>query len=191
MKYEFFVRPRFATGRSTDRWESGMPKRLLERRQPESIAEFRASATARYEEALSLSTQGYRTGAIYLWGYAAEMILKAAYFRLIGRAYADVLAMPGDINAAIANGIALGIAWPPHGRGHNVRAWSEFLVVKRATLPGAAYPTAFGRRVQQSGQTIGQLWNETLRYHKNVAYPHEVRQIRYSVEWLLTNSHAL
>jgi hypothetical protein len=168
-----------------------MPRRLLDRWQPESIREFRASARSRYEEGLSLAVEGYRTGAIYLWGYAAEMTLKAAYFTLMGRPETDVLTWGADINPAIAGGFVLGIAWPQQGKGHNVRAWAELLVLRRATMPGAAYEAAFGRKVQEHGQNIGQLWNETLRYHKNVAYLHEVRQVRNSVEWLMTNSHAL
>ena len=41
------------------------------------------------------------------------------------------------------------------------------------------------------GQRIGQLWRETLRYHKNRAYLYEVRQVREATEWLLVNSDDL
>jgi hypothetical protein len=101
------------------------------------------------------------------------------------------LVMAGHIWPAVAQGRALGIAWPHAGAGHNVRAWAELLVAERATRPGLAYPADFGLLVQRSGQRIGQLWNETLRYHKNVAYPHEVRQVREATEWLLANADNL
>jgi hypothetical protein len=119
------------------------------------------------------------------------MILKAAYFSLLGRADAAVLTWPADIRPAIEAGRAMGIAWPRPGDGHNVRAWAELLVAQHAATPGAAYPHPFGREVQESGQSIGQLWSETLRYHKNQAYLHEVRQVREAAEWLLANAHAL
>ncbi len=136
-----------------------MPKRLPDRWQPESIREFRASARLRFDEGLCLAAAGQRTGAIYLWGYAAEMTLKAAYFGLLGRAETDVLTWAADISPAIAGGIGLGIKWPSQGKGHNVRAWAELLVVRRAATPGAAYAPAFGTRVQNCGQQIGQLWS--------------------------------
>jgi hypothetical protein len=85
----------------------------------------------------------------------------------------------------------MGIAWPTSGQGHNVRAWAELLVLTCAAIPGAVYPPSFGQQVQDCGQTIGQFWSESLRYHKNVAYEYELNQVRAAAEWLLVNSHAL
>ena len=169
-----------------------MPKRLLARWRPESIREFRASAQQCFEDGLALAGLGRRTGAIYLWGYSAEMILKAAYFRLIGLSESAAITIVGHIRPAIIKGRnVLGIAWPKAGEGHNVGAWAELLIAERAAMPGAAYVPPFGQQVQQSGQTIGQLWNETLRYHKNVAYFYEMNQVREAAEWLLANTRAL
>ena len=72
-----------------------------------------------------------------------------------------------------------------------MRPWAELLIAEPAATPGAAYPHPFDREVQERGQSIGLLWNETLRYHKNVAYPHEVKQVREAAGWLLINSQAL
>lgn len=173
-----------------------MPRRLLARWQPESIREFFAAASCRYEEGVSLSAAGrqYRTGAIYLWGYSAEMLLKAAYFRLLGVAETAILSWRANLLPAIQRGRnVLGIAWPLPGQGHNVRAWAELLIAERAAAPGpgVAYAPDFGLQVQECGQNIGSLWNETLRYHKNVAYLHEVRKVRESVEWLRANEEML
>lgn len=168
-----------------------MPKRLPARWQPESIREFRASARWRFDEGIALAAAGYRTGAIYLWGYSAEMILKAAYFSLLGRAEMALLTWAGDILPAINTGRAMGIAWPFLGQGHNVRAWAELLVAEHAATPGAAYPPLFGQEVQACGQSIGQLWSEMLRYHRNVAYLYEMSRVREAAEWLLVNSNAL
>jgi hypothetical protein len=168
-----------------------MPKRLPARWQPESIREFRASAQRRFDEGMALAANGYRTGAIYLWGYSAEMLLKAAYFSVLGRAETAGLDWRGDIFPAIRVGRGRGIAWPQQGQGHNVRAWAELLVLERAVTPAAAYPASFGQEVQACGQTIGQLWSETLRYHKNVAYWYEMNQVREAAEWLLANRNAL
>jgi hypothetical protein len=169
-----------------------MPKRLPARWQPESIREFRASAQQRFEDGLALAGLGHRTGAIYLWGYSAEMALKAGYFSLLGLAETDVITWPGHIQPAIDRGRnVLGIAWPRPGQGHNVRAWAELLVAERAATPGAAFVHSFGRQVQASGQNIGQLWSESLRYHKNLAYRYEMNQVREAAEWLLVNAQVL
>jgi hypothetical protein len=125
-----------------------MPKRLPDRWQPESIGEFRASALQRFEDGMALAGQGHRTGAIYLWGYSAEMLLKAAYFSVLGRPVPAVLTWAGDILPAINAGRAMGIAWPYLGQGHNVRARAELLIAQRAATPGAAYAPLFGQEVQ-------------------------------------------
>jgi hypothetical protein len=169
-----------------------MPKRLLARCQPDSIREFRIAAHQRFNDALALSVAGNRTAAIYLWGYSAEMILKTAYFVLKGMAENTSLTWRGDIFPAINYGRSVrGIMWPSGGQGHNVRAWAELLVLERALIPGMAYSPEIGQEVQACGQRIGQLWNETLRYHKDLAYQHEVTQVRQATEWLLTNSSVL
>lgn len=168
-----------------------MPKRLKDRWRPECIREFRAAARLRYNDGLTLATQSRRTGAIYMWGYSAEMTLKAAYFSLT-LAETVPLTWPGHIQPAIQHGkTAHGITWPGHGQGHNVRAWAELLVAERASTPGLAYSPADGLQIQTCGQRIGLLWSETLRYHDNLAYPHEVTQVRLATEWLLANLHTL
>jgi hypothetical protein len=170
-----------------------MPRRLVDRCQPDSIREFRASARQRYHDGLALAGAGNRTAAIYLWGYAAEMTLKAAYFSLLGLAETAAITVPGHIQPAIHRGRAapLSIAWPNPGAGHNVRAWAELLVGVRALAPATAYAPAFAAQVQGCGQRLWQLWRETLRYHKNRAYGYEVRQVREAAEWLLANSDDL
>ena len=168
-----------------------MPRRLRQRWQPDSIAEFQRAARQRYDDGLTLASQGRRTGAIYLWGYAAEMVLKAAYFRLTGVPSGRPLTVQGDIRPAIQRGRTIhGLVWPVAGDGHNVRAWAELLIAERLSLT-QPYPTDFGRQVQRCGQRIGLLWSESLRYHKNVAYVYELRQVQESLEWLLTNEALL
>lgn len=167
-----------------------MPRRLLRRCQPDSIREFRASARQRYDDGLTAAAGGRGLAAIYLWGYSAEMLLKAAYFSVLGVGEGTSLQMAVHINPAIQLGRGLGIAWPQGGQGHNVCAWAELLVLERATHPNPAmaYPVDFGDQVQANGQRISHLWNETLRYHKNKPYSYEITQVREAAEWLIVNS---
>ena len=68
-----------------------MPRGLRARCQPDSIREFRAAARQRFQDGLTAAAGERRTAAIYLWGYAAEMTLKAAYFALLPAASATPL----------------------------------------------------------------------------------------------------
>jgi hypothetical protein len=61
-----------------------VPRRLLQRCSDDSIREDRAAAQRRFDDRIALAANGRRTGAIYVWGYALEMTVKAAYFSLIG-----------------------------------------------------------------------------------------------------------
>ncbi len=168
-----------------------MPRRLLQRCQPDSIREFRAAALRRFDDGLILAAKGNGTGAIYLWGYCAEMVLKAAYFSLIGLTETDVITWQGHLIPAIHRGRAIGLAWPSQGAGHNISAWAELLVAVRALAPATAFVSPFDLEVQRCGQQRWQLWRETLRYHKNDAYLYELRQVREACEWLLANSPKL
>ena len=165
-----------------------MPRRLLDRCQPDCIRQFRAAASQRFDDGPSLAAAGRRTAAIYLWGYTAEMTLKAAYFGFLGFADTDNILWRHHLEPAIDRGRKMGIAWPRQGAGHNVRAWAELLVAARAASAATALPTSLGLEVQNRGQRIGALWCETLRYRRNHAYLYEVRQVREAAEWFLVNS---
>jgi hypothetical protein len=139
-----------------------MPRRLLERCSPDSIREFRAASRQRFADGQSLAMADRRTAAIYLWGYAAEMTLKAAYFATIGFAETQPITL-ADLRAAASTAPALGVAWPGlprKPRFHDVRAWAELLAAKRAATPGLNYPEpAFGTRIVSRCFRLQRLWS--------------------------------
>jgi len=167
-----------------------MPRRLLQRCQPDSIAEFRSASHQRYNDGLSLAIQGRRTGAIYLWGYAIEMTLKAAYFSFIGKGVRDPITWSGDLLPAIRTARQQGVLWSRQRAGHNLLAWSEWLIVTRINY-SMGYAADFQSEVYYQAQQAYQLWNETLRYHKNIAYLFEVQRMQESTEWFLVNYNFL
>lgn len=166
-----------------------MPKRLLERCRPDSILEFQSAARQRFQDGLCLAPNGRRTAAIYIWGYAAEMTLKAAYFRLIGFAPNQAITM-ADLKGAKANAPRVGFTW--FGNLHNLESWALLLISTRASGIALTYSIpAFGNEVMASSRRLQQSWSEVLRYHKNVAYLHEVDRARSATEWLLMNEPQL
>jgi len=119
-----------------------MPKRLLARCKPDSIDEFKLAAHQRYNDGLILSLKGRRTAAIYVWGYAIEMTLKAAYFSFLGKGLHDVITWRQDLQPAIQTARSYAIHWPSQGAGHNLLAWAELLIAYRSHRH-QAYSPAF------------------------------------------------
>lgn len=104
-----------------------MPKPILGRLRPNSVEEFRAAALVRYAEAERLANAAHGTGAVYLWGYAGEMTLKAAYFSLLGFGPRQAIGLV-DLRVAVdRTAPALGLLWPVAGKFHNVEYWARLL----------------------------------------------------------------
>lgn len=118
-----------------------------------TIQEFRAAATLRYKEARRLIVAGDRLAGIYLAGYAVEMLLKAAYFRLKGRGPVDPITM-ADLNDARKHAIKdRGLNWP--GNLHDLTRWRALLIEERKHLGNpyaAAFVRSFGARVRSLSQ---------------------------------------
>lgn len=161
-----------------------MPRRLPERFLPDSILEFRAAAQQRSYDAIALEAAGRRTAAIYLWGYVAEMTLKAAFFHHSGFPETQNITR-GDLQ----NGLRIYVATATRPNLHHIGLWAQALVALRAATPGFAYadPT-FGDIVIAKAQSLYGHWRETIRYHKNTAYTHEVTLVRKEAQWLLIHS---
>jgi hypothetical protein len=128
----------------------------------------------------------HRVAAIYLWGYAAEMTLKASYFALVGFADSQPITM-ADLRMAQRSAPMQGVSTLT--TLHDLHGWTDLLLATRASLPGKAYARPrFGNRVMKAGHRIHRLWREWLRYHKNTAYEYELGQVRMAAQWLLANS---
>jgi hypothetical protein len=170
-----------------------MPKLLADRLPKEdSIRGYRAAARIRDEDARQLAFAGRPAAAVYLWGYVAEMTLKAAWFTLEG-----VLAEQDPITIAdLRRAVDLAenqhlIQWLVQGRYHAIPYWALLLTKHRIAI-GKPYPDPrFGMEVEQHSVRIYARWRETMRYKKNRPYPTEVWVVCDSVHWLLANSRRL
>jgi hypothetical protein len=168
-----------------------VPKLLLDRCGPDCVLEFRRSAILRFREGSILAGQGHGTSAIYLWGYAAEMTLKAAYFRLSGFTPTQAIHLADLRQAAFNHAPTLGITWPRSGWGHHVENGAELLVRSRFAS-GHPYPIPlFGQQVVAQSRAVYRLWRETLRYHKNRAYGFELSRVQTATAWLIDHRFQL
>jgi hypothetical protein len=161
-----------------------MPKPLHERCKPDSIQEFRKAAVVRCIDAQVLAEAGQRAAAIYLWGYAAEMVIKATYFAAIGYRNQQSITLADLDRAKKHSASLLGVPWS--GGLHNIEAWSRLLVNERARL-GKPYSVVLASRIIFHAATLYRYWRETLRYHSNRAWPFEAARAHRSVDWLIEN----
>lgn len=170
-----------------------MPRSLLRRLQPECIREFELAADERFRDATCLIGGDRRTAAIYLFGYVVEMILKARYFRLIGLGDFDAISIStlrqhvGDSPASTARSLGLQGA----RNLHNLLAWVELIVAYRGDRGISYRDPGFGDMLYSNVIAIHRLWSESLRYHRNIAYPHELGRARVACEWILGNRDAI
>jgi hypothetical protein len=162
-----------------------MPKRLVERLRSDSIHEFRCAAKERIADGDALAAVGRGLAAIYLWGYAAEMALKASFFEASlynSRRPIEKL----DLHSAKPRAAKLGVAWPPGSDLHDVAAWAELVVAERSNR-GTPLGIVAATKLIRAAQSLRRLWRVTLRYHANRAYSNEVEQVRQLVRQILSH----
>jgi hypothetical protein len=155
---------------------------LIARIHPDhTIREFRVAAGLRYHEGRSLIATGHRLAGIYLWGYAAEMLLKAAYFRLLGWLPNQSITIADLAKAKKDATSVFKLTWP--GSLHDLGSWGELLVEERK-LRGVPYPGPFARRLRAQVKALFLNWRETLRYRINRPFKGEVERCHESLRWL-------
>lgn len=170
-----------------------MPRLLPDRFATECVREFDLAASERYADVTALVTAGRRTAAIYLAGYVAEMLLKAAYFRLIGYGDADPIdlvvlrAAVGDNPASTARSLGL----PGTRNLHNLAAWVNLIVAYRAAHGPVYAEVSFGPALTAQVTAIPDRWSETIRYHKNTAYLHERDRVTGACDWLVNRRYTI
>ncbi len=111
------------------------------------------------------------------------MLLKAAYFRLMGWAPNAVITHT-HLNAArtAATG-TYGLVWA--GNLHDLTGWSRLLIHSHG-VRGQAFGTLFRNQLQSRVNQVYQHWREWLRYHDMRPYRGEVVSVRLAANWLLT-----
>ena len=168
-----------------------MPRLLVDRFLPDSVAQFQAVAAIRNDDAHSLLAVGRGTAAIYFWGYAAEMILKQAWFRLAGFSDAQQIGVK-DLNAAVKTATSVyGITWPGHGQLHNIYCWAQLVTRHHIATVGPYADMTFEPEVTGQAKRIYERWRESMRYKKNQAYMAEVYAVQSAASWILNNAQNL
>jgi len=129
-----------------------VPKLLVDRFTNDSVGQFRAAAHIRNEDAWHLATSGRGAAAIYLWGYAAEITVKAAWFDLVGFPKNRAISLSDLRQAKSLATATYGLSWT--GNLHNVRHWAELLIQHRIALRRSYADPGFGLQVLDNCQRV-------------------------------------
>jgi len=146
---------------------------------PETVQDFELASEQKYWEGVELMTAGHRAAGIYLVGYAVEMWLKAACFRLDG-------AVPGDmVRPYLAPARRLGRSlFPtiPDENYHSVNFWGELLRHKRRVTRGS-FDHALEAGLSLRFTRMYAIWWIEMRYRPDQALPGEVNTVFEDATW--------
>ena len=146
----------------------------------------------RFEEA-TLLYYGLRPFcAVYLYGYAVEMWLKAAYFHNEG-VIANIAApvTDADRNRAWAQRVAAG-APPRQANQHDVEIWAYLLIyIRRTAGIHPPYIPLIESTLQNYTATLRDHWNVEMRYQHIAVQQAELDAVRDIANWFSTNYSSL
>jgi hypothetical protein len=132
----------------------------------------------------ALAAAGRRMGAMYVWGYSAEMCLKAWYFEETAMAATHPVT-PAHLKMAKQRAKIL--ATKVFENLHDLVAWAELIRAEHSYL-GRPLAPLFGNQLVATAQDVQLSWREFLRYHDNVASAREADAMRESVAWIVARS---
>jgi hypothetical protein len=153
----------------------------------ELLQDFELAAEERFLEAQELLGRGHATGAAYLTGYVAEMLLKRAVFRFDG-------ARPSD---RVYPRLAPAKKWAQRSlpgitfsNWHDVWFWAHVLRKKRLDR-GRPLPEAVAQNLMRLTYRIDRSWAVDLRYFGSEVTIEFAKQLFNDVAWIKKNDAVL
>ena len=163
-----------------------VPLSLVHRAGVDTLGKLERAAVKRFREARRLQEAGEALGAVYLYGYSAEITLKVAYYRIIGLVPTTPIDQrlhrrPAENRISAMTPLASG---PP---GHNISGWAKLVEQTRPVR----WPTAFAVVYYHRVDDLVACWAEFLRYRANEPFQEELRAVRQAAWWFRRNSGTL
>ena len=169
-----------------------MPRAATLAARPHTVGRFRLAAWGRYREGNQLAiaagqqnNPALRHGAIYLFGYVAELVLKAAYFRLRPANALGTIAIPDMHNARNRATSHFHVHWPGTNL-HFLPGWANLLVHERHLL-GQPYAPPFATSLVAQVNRLTLLWTESIRYYYSRPVLAEVGVAHTAARWLVSH----
>lgn len=127
----------------------------------ETIAIFESTAEEKYEDGFNLLSYVSPGNGIYLMGYAAEMLLKSAYFRIIGLSETTPITRQ-HLRDARSEAARLSVGASDE-QFHNVEFWGE-IVIKKRIQQARGLPFAFVVELENRTRRLALNWFVEMRY---------------------------
>ena len=165
-----------------------MPIRSLAQSTPESITGFEAAAEEKYEDGFNLMASPSPGNGVYLMGYVAEMLLKSAYFRLIGLSATATITRT-ELNQARSAARTLGVAAPEESL-HGLEFWGELLIKTRRQ--GVLMAPLIEAELDKRTKLLAQNWFVEMRYQalQGISLS-DVEAVLDDVIWIKSNYEQL
>ena len=168
----------------------------------DTIQRLEQAALQRFEEAEILHNTGKNLAGVYLHGYVAEMMIKSAYYRMIGIGYKEKIdsdrrkRLNGSARTKIEKDISNGDlqlfddVWPDKKikdelmkieKSHPIFGFALLLrdEMKKSDRSGLR------DKVSSNATVIRRNWDPTLRYRVVKPNPKEIREVRTASKWFL------
>lgn len=150
----------------------------------ETIQEFEQAAEEMYQEGkFLLHKSNHQNSGIYLIGYAAEMWLKCAYFRLMGATLMDLIAPRLGPARTRGSGLTPPVDYESY---HSLLFWARLIEVERSASSKPAL-SSIAPDFSHCVQLLYDIWWIEMRYRQGQATVNEAKDIRVWVSWLRAN----
>lgn len=148
------------------------------------IQEFEQAKADRLWDGMSLWLASREPGAVYVLGYAAEMAVKSAYFRLSGFTIVQPIGRH-ELNTARARASTLGVSahWESF---HSLRFWRDLLVAHRHAV-ARPLSSSVEASLRAAVDTIYDRWWIEMRYKRGYSTRTDLEQIAAAVDWIDKN----
>ncbi len=166
-----------------------MPIRLQVQATLETILGFETAAEEKYEDGFNLMASNSPGNGVYLMGYAAEMLLKAAYFRFKGLPEVDPLTFQHLKQARQDARKVYGVA-ADDDNFHGIEFWGELLIKARQTVNRPLRPAVEGE-LDQRAKSLAANWYVDMRYHSLQIVQQDVEAVLDDVVWVKSNYETL
>ena len=147
----------------------------------ETVPDLEWAAEARFRDAEALLLGERFAGCVYLLGFACEMWLKLAAFRLMGAGpVARVAPMLGAARTWMAaHSPAIG-----HESYHSLQFWAQFVILRRAAQGRALPAEVAGALRHHVVRRLYEDWRVELRYRRVAVDERQAWRVYNDTSWL-------
>jgi hypothetical protein len=148
-------------------------------REDGSISTLEAAAPWRMAEAATLEKSGRRGAAVYLFGYAVEIWLTAACYRICGYSVGSLIDQRIRSRlVAEARNLRLMSSEP-----HDFAGWVRYLILIRKQT-SAGYGRSFAVELETRVSDLYENWKPRMRYKAVTPSAAELNQVRDAALWM-------